>query len=322
MNIFYELAKERALPLKKEEQNKNYFEKNGKYGSVFKCLKIESPKEAEKYNKPMGEHHVLECKNFSPYESKTFNYITLELAEILSSLIVKEGKKAKKFLIVGVGNEGIISDALGPKTADKIIVSRNIIKSDNFAEVSAISPSVFAKTGIESAEIIKNIKEIVKPDIVILIDVLTCNSLRHLGKAFQISTGGLAPGAGVKNFQKSINKEYLKVPVITLGSPLMIGYEKILSEAFVSENYKKTEEKKQKLVEVSENIYTIEECKTQNTKKGVNFEKLIEKYNDKFFVEKDIEFYIEKISEIFCFAINKAIHKNLSMEEIKSLITP
>ncbi len=322
MNIFYDLAKQEILSGKKATQNENYFEKNGKLGSKIKCLNIKSQKDAEKYKKPMGKHYVLECKNFSPYNSKTFNYITLELSDIISELINDEYKKAKKFLIVGIGNEGIVSDALGPKTADKIIVSRNIIKSESFAEVSAISPSVFAKTGIESAEIIKNIKEIVKPDIVILIDVLTCNRLHHLGRAFQVSTGGLAPGAGVNNFQKSINKEYLKVPVITIGCPLMIAYEKLLSEAFAPMDYRPQKEKKQKLIEVSENIYTIAECTEKSVKPDKVLQQLIKTYKDKYFVEKDIEFFIDKISVIFSLAINKAIHKNLSLEEIKSLINP
>ena len=84
---------------------------------------------------------------------------------------------------------------------------------------------MFGKSGIESAEVIKKLTEIVSPDLVIVIDTFVSNSIKRLGKSVQISSCGISPGAGVGNYRKDINFKYLKLPVFSIGVPLLISAE-------------------------------------------------------------------------------------------------
>ena len=59
---------------------------------------------------------------------------------------------------------------------------------------SALIPGVMAKTGMESAEIIKGVVEKTKPDAVIVIDALAARSIRRLNRTVQISDAGIHPG--------------------------------------------------------------------------------------------------------------------------------
>ena len=84
-------------------------------------------------------------------------YLKDELIEILGD------DKTKKTLVIGLGNWNITSDALGPKSVSKTLVTRHIFKNynkdydDDFTEVSGLSPGVMGLTGIETSEIIKGV---------------------------------------------------------------------------------------------------------------------------------------------------------------------
>lgn len=177
-------------------------------------------------NKGIGKYVTLESNlmKFDDDESReeVITYLKDELVEILGN------DKTKKTLVIGLGNWNITSDALGPKTVSKTLVTRHIFKNynkdydDDFTEVSGLSPGVMGLTGIETSEIVKSIVDKIKPDRVIAIDALASRKMERVNTTIQISTAGISPGGGVGNKRKALNKEYLGVDVIAIGVPTVV----------------------------------------------------------------------------------------------------
>ena len=177
-------------------------------------------------NKEIGKYITLESDlmKFDNDDSreKVINYLKDELIEIFGT------DQSKKTLIIGLGNWNITSDALGPRAVSKTLVTRHIFKNynkdydDDFSEVAALSPGVMGITGIETVEIVKSIVDKIKPDRVVAIDALASRKMDRVNSTIQISTGGIAPGGGVGNKRKALDKSYLGVDVIAIGVPTVV----------------------------------------------------------------------------------------------------
>ena len=177
-------------------------------------------------NKEIGKYITLESDlmKFDDDDSreKVINYLKDELIEIFGT------DQSKKTLIIGLGNWNITSDALGPRAVSKTLVTRHIFKNynkdydDDFSEVAALSPGVMGITGIETVEIVKSIVDKIKPDRVVAIDALASRKMDRVNSTIQISTGGIAPGGGVGNKRKALDKSYLGVDVIAIGVPTVV----------------------------------------------------------------------------------------------------
>ena len=177
-------------------------------------------------NKEIGKYITLESDlmKFDDDDSreKVINYLKDELIEIFGT------DQSKKTLIIGLGNRNITSDALGPRAVSKTLVTRHIFKNynkdydDDFSEVAALSPGVMGITGIETVEIVKSIVDKIKPDRVVAIDALASRKMDRVNSTIQISTGGIAPGGGVGNKRKALDKSYLGVDVIAIGVPTVV----------------------------------------------------------------------------------------------------
>lgn len=177
-------------------------------------------------NKDIGKYITLESDlmKFDDDDSreKVINYLKDELIDIFGT------DQSKKTLIIGLGNWNITSDALGPRAVSKTLVTRHIFKNynkdydDDFSEVAALSPGVMGITGIETVEIVKSIVDKIKPDRVVAIDALASRKMDRVNSTIQISTGGIAPGGGVGNKRKALDKSYLGVDVIAIGVPTVV----------------------------------------------------------------------------------------------------
>lgn len=150
-------------------------------------------------------------------------------ASIVSALSELTGGKNDNALIVGLGNADITPDAVGPLCAGSVIATRHISKElkktlelENLHCVSCIVPGVLGKTGIEAVDIIKAAVNEIKPDIVIAIDALAARTPQNLCRTIQMTDSGIAPGSGVKNERKALNRENLGVPTVALGIPTVI----------------------------------------------------------------------------------------------------
>ncbi len=156
--------------------------------------------------------------------------------EITEALVDSFGRlfseRPKSVTVVGLGNDDITPDALGPLTANSIFATRHL--SEDFkshtglkalGSVSVITPGVMGKTGIETKESVKAAVDFIKPDAVIVIDALAAGDYGRLGSTFQLTDTGISPGSGVKNTRKAFNQESFGVPVIAVGMPTVIDFD-------------------------------------------------------------------------------------------------
>lgn len=196
---------------------------------------------AESINKPIGRYITVEVPEFS-HESELLDGRLTALTESIKNLIPNN---AEKVLVVGLGNENITPDALGPLCARQIFSTRHIkgeiIKElgiKNMKSVASVSTGVLGQTGIESAEYIKGIVNLINPDVVIVVDALASRRLARLGKTVQLTDTGITPGSGVGNYRKSIDESTLGIPVISMGVPTVVDGNTIVNDLTGSENNK------------------------------------------------------------------------------------
>ncbi|MEC5422198.1 GPR endopeptidase [Virgibacillus sp. C22-A2] len=159
------------------------------------------------------------------------------LAKELEQLILKNNIPADSTgLIVGLGNWNVTPDALGPMTAEKIMVTSHLFElqhetvSEGYRPVAAVTPGVMGVTGIETSDIIFGIVEKFNPDFVIAIDALASRSIERVNETIQISDSGIHPGSGVGNKRKELSKETLGVPVMAIGVPTVVDAVTIASD--------------------------------------------------------------------------------------------
>lgn len=176
--------------------------------------------------KPIGRYITLFVKSFVD-DTDIFDGRLDMFAKVLKSVLPE---KLESVLVVGLGNDEITADALGPETSDYVLATRHIIDElkqsstfENLFNVSTISSGVLGKTGIETFEIIKGIVNETKPSCVITVDALAASSADRLGNTVQFSNAGISPGSGVGNHRKEISLKTLGVPVIAVGIPTVVS---------------------------------------------------------------------------------------------------
>ena len=258
-------------------------------------------------NKGIGKYVTLESNlmKFDDEESREemITYLKDELIDILGN------DKTKKTLVIGLGNWNITSDALGPKSVSKTLVTRHIFKNynkdydDDFTEVSGLSPGVMGLTGIETGEIVKSIVDMIKPDRVIAIDALASRKMERVNATIQISTAGIAPGGGVGNKRKALNKEYLGVEVIAIGVPTVVDAATLTNDVLdlaIDNLISQSQE--------SESFYNMLK-KLKEEEKYQLIRDSLDPYDKNLIVTpKDIDETIENLSIIISEGLNRSLH--------------
>ena len=184
--------------------------------------------------KDVGKYVTMEIRDVEYLTDEQKQEVIDSVANQIKILI---GRDVNNILIVGLGNEAVTPDALGPKVVSFVNVTRHMLKyakefvEPGTKEISAISPGVLGTTGIETEEIVEAVTKIVKPDVLIVIDSLASMSMDRLGKTIQLGNTGITPGAGIGNKRRALNKQSLGVDVIALGVPLVVDMATITNEA-------------------------------------------------------------------------------------------
>ena len=181
-------------------------------GKAFKIteINIAEDKHGEKIGKKKGKYITLECSVFSCF-SKDFREMCEEFSEELSQF-VPDGK----VLVVGLGNNDITPDALGPQTASKILATRHLKEElkdeDDFLTslrpVGVLASGVLGQTGIETAELIDGLMEKIDPQAIIAVDALACSDINRLGKPFSCPIPVFLRGAAFKINAVSFQKQH------------------------------------------------------------------------------------------------------------------
>lgn len=155
--------------------------------------------------------------------------------ELISIIILRILKKydliKKNPLIIGLGNDEIVTDSLGKRCIDNIFVTSHL--DLNTPKSSKIVPNVMGNTGIETARFIKGIVDEIKPDYLIVIDSLKTNSFKRLNKSIQITDSGIKPGSGIKGNSIEISRKMLNIPVIAIGVPFVLEASVIINDMMI-----------------------------------------------------------------------------------------
>lgn len=287
-------------------------------------------------NKKMGRYITIEFDDIIDTDRKeTVKEIFCdELKKLLTFLNINENSTC---LIIGLGNDKSTPDALGPSVIDNVIVTKHLFDlgtvSDGYRSVSAISPGVMGQTGIETSEIIFGIVKRVNPDFIIIVDALASSSLSRINKTIQMTDTGIHPGSGVGNTRKEISYELLKIPVIAIGIPTVVDAVTIVSDtinfmqkqmAYNKKNIKNpasrltnpnmvdyTKEDHDLTDEEKENLMGIIGTLSDDQMKQLIYEVLSPIGYNLMVTPKEIDFLIEKLSDIVAGGINMALHKSI-----------
>lgn len=176
--------------------------------------------------KPKGKYVTLNVQSFVT-DTNVFDERLNEFSSVLKTVLPKN---AASVLVVGVGNENITADSLGPKINDYVLATRHILPdlqkslaADDLFNVATLTTGVLGETGIETAEIVKGIVRQISPDCVIAVDALAASSAERLGTTIQFSDSGISPGSGVGNHRDEISSTTVGVPVIAIGIPTVVS---------------------------------------------------------------------------------------------------
>ena len=187
--------------------------------------------------RPQGTYITIESEGLSAPDEDYHREVSEELSRHLRQLIGLE--KEKSVLVVGLGNQAITADSLGPEVVRNLRMTRHLIREyglkstseEALHAISGIVPGVMAQTGMETSEIIEGVVEITKPDVVIAVDALAARSTRRLNRTIQITDTGITPGSGVGNHRNGLTEENLKVKVIGIGVPTVVDAATIVHDS-------------------------------------------------------------------------------------------
>ncbi len=128
----------------------------------------------------------------------------------LEQLIVPRGT----VLVVGIGNTDITQDSLGPKVAG--LLAPHIGKR---YRVRVFTAAVAAKTGVDTAQMVKAAVGAARADFVIAVDALACEVVNRIGRTVQLTDTGITPGAGASAARGELSETVLGVPCVAVGVP-------------------------------------------------------------------------------------------------------
>lgn len=240
-------------------------------------------------------------------------------------------------LVVGLGNRNSTADSLGPKTIDKVLVTRHLFIIDQVKEgirnVSVLNPGVMASTGMETFDIIKGIIGQIHPDFIIVVDALAASSIERVNKTIQITDTGIHPGSGIGNHRVEVSKRTLGIPVLALGIPTVVESSVIVSDTITylfkhlsylmehqnlnklvvtRNNYlKKIREKELSLKEKQE-LFGMIGGLEEEEKNGLIQDVLNSIDYNLIVTPKEIDFVIDKLSEVIGNSLNNALHRQIT----------
>ncbi len=198
---------------------------------------IETENGAKAMGKPKGVYITLEAAAMSEPDEDYHR----EISELLSKYVVEllPKKENLSVLVVGLGNNQVTADSLGPYVVDNLAINRHLVKEfgqcilDNGKQmlVSGLIPGVMGKTGIETVEIVYGVVKEAEIDVVIAIDALAARNTKRLARTIQVANTGIHPGSGVGNNRNAISKETLGIPVIAIGVPTVVDAATIVMDA-------------------------------------------------------------------------------------------
>lgn len=294
MNFRTDLAMEAVQLLKQTDSGIKQHKKN--VGDLeITQVTIETDAAAQKLGKLKGKYITIELPAFTDNFQNIDDKIEV-ISKQIRYLLPSEGL----IFVVGLGNEAITPDALGPKTIKSILATRHITGEiarstglDALRSVAAIAPGVLGQTGIEVSEIIQSIIKKIEPAALIVVDALASMETSRLGTTIQICNTGISPGSGVGNARPGLNQESMGIPVIGIGVPTVVDAQTLARNLLNSDITRYSEKISQKTAPRGELMMVT---------------------------PREIDLLIERSSKLLAMSINGALQPNFSVDDIMSLV--
>lgn len=296
---------------------------------------------SKEINKPSGHYYTIDLSDLNYHDHIVSNQIEDVITHIMEELINKYNLNNKSCLIVGLGNDNVTPDAIGPYTIDNIVVTRHLALneqiSDGYSVVSAISPGVMGTTGVETYDIIEAVKSKINVDYLVVVDALASSNVARVNRTIQITDTGIAPGSGVGNKRKEISLKTMNIPVFAIGIPTVVDAASIaintldyvakylnleyldkmpnvnkLSVSGIPLEYEKIAEPNHN---VKEHFLGKIGILSENDQKDLFTTILSQNGYNLMVTTKDIDLEVEDLSKIIAWGLNKTFHKTLKEEE-------
>ena len=176
-------------------------------------------------DKPRGTYLTLDLSGYRTAGTDALPRAVEAVGSCLGRLLPRE--RTGEALVVGLGNRSVTPDAIGPRCADHVLVTRHLTHRDpeqfgSFFPVAALAAGVLGTTGVESGELVRAVSDRIRPGFILAVDALAARSVRRLCTTVQIADTGITPGSGVGNARTALNRDTLGVPVIALGVPTVV----------------------------------------------------------------------------------------------------
>ncbi len=260
---------------------------------------IETKNGARAMGKPVGAYVTMEAPALVEPDEDYHREISDCLADELLQML-PDDKEEQSILVVGLGNREVTADALGPQVVDNLFITRHVVREygkaayncERMNQVSSIEPGVMAKTGMETAEIVKGVIRETNPDIVIVVDALAARSTKRLNRTIQITNTGIHPGSGVGNHRNALTEESLGVPVIAIGVPTVVDAATIVGDAL------------ERLLEGDEEFDSVKYMGQHRS--------AFAELNNMYMTGKDIDAVIKRVSFTVSEGINIAMERGMA----------
>lgn len=305
----------------------------------IKVVDITVTKEVKELNKKIGKYVTISFEDVTDTSNRKNleKVLKQELSRLIKYLNIKSSDKC---LVVGLGNLNSTPDSLGPKVINNLIITRHlylineVAVEEGYRNVSAFAPGVMGTTGIEAHDFILGICNETKPDFIIAIDALASSSIERVNKTIQMTNTGINPGSGVGNTRVEISQDTIGIPVIAIGIPTVVDAVTIVSDtlkyllkkfSYSKENINNNANKLKPVTSINYLKKDIKELSSEDKEKILGFlGNLTEEEMHQLIFEvlspigynlmvtpKEIDFVIDKLSQVLSTGINETLHSKV-----------
>ena len=266
--------------------------RESRHGTEATVVTVTSRAGETALGKPRGTYVTVELGRVLRREKGSFEGAAQCISDYLREML-KFGSRLP-VLVAGLGNREVTPDAIGPLTADHILVTRHMVEAvpetfGEFRPVSATVPGVLGTTGVESAETVRALAERIGAAAVIAVDALAARDTGRLCSTLQICDTGISPGSGIGNRRSALDQKTIGCPVIALGVPTVTDAATMASDLFQRAGME------------------VEEEQLRKVSTGM------------IVTSGDIDRRVREIARVLSYAINSALHADLTLEELTDL---
>ncbi len=288
-------------------------------GILITRVKIVSKEGEQALGKPCGSYITLEVPGLHQGDPHKYQRVCQLLSDEIRRLV--DAPQKGSILVIGLGNRNVTADSLGPKTIEKLMVTRHLFEQipdqmdDSLQSVCALAPGVLGITGIETGEIVRGVVDRIKPSLVIAIDALAARRIDRMNTTIQIADTGINPGSGVGNSRQALSRDTLGVPVIAIGVPTVVDAVTMANDT-VGLVVDAVKEQAGADSAIFKMLCGMNEQDKYQLISGV----LTPYVGELTVTTKQVDSVMDKMSKVLANGVNMAVHDDITLEEIENYL--